>query len=538
MTHNNLCHFGKTVLNRSGNKMEFSDKLVFLMKITQTSNKELAAGISVDPSLISLLRTGKRKQPQNANHIRNMAAFFSNRCSADFQRNALSEMTGQSAIRSSMPPEILANHIANWLTKDADLTDHLLSGMEAVPADPKQPHEFTEPDVPLPPAGNSSFYFGEEGRREVMKRMMKLISEAETPGSILISSDDNLEWLLSDYTLRQKIQANFMAIAQRGFTIHQIMPAINFLPRFAEALQFWLPIYSTGKAKVYYYPRLRDNLYRRSMIILPGRCVRISSAIGLGSSSDVTMFSTDPDVVNAHIRQFEEHLALCRPALAAHTEFRDFVRLFSEVILRQGNLIAMGFPLPPYTIPHGLFERLIRETDNPNWKATFQSNLEQIADFENLLAQRQCIDISRLATPEEVCSGKVCIGTPFKTYTDQPVYTPETYILHLKNILRLMDQYENYYFVPYDGTDWENYNLIVNGDGPALLIRRHTSPLMIEMQRPGLVLACQEHLLRKAEKIGYDGISKEKSRIQIQSLIKELQRKLGKTTPPPVSPAK
>lgn len=32
------------------------------MNITQTSNKELAKGISVAPSLISLLRFGKRKQ--------------------------------------------------------------------------------------------------------------------------------------------------------------------------------------------------------------------------------------------------------------------------------------------------------------------------------------------------------------------------------------------------------------------------------------------------------------------------------------------
>ena len=37
---------------------------------------------------------------------------------------------------------------------------------------------------------------------------------------------------------------------------------------------------------------------------------------------------------------------------------------------------------------------------------------------------------------------------------------------------------------------------------------------MIEMQRPRLVLACQEHLLRKAEKIGYDGMHKERVRIQ------------------------
>lgn len=45
--------------------MQFNDKLIFLMNITHTSNKELANNISVDPSLISLLHTGKRKQPQN-----------------------------------------------------------------------------------------------------------------------------------------------------------------------------------------------------------------------------------------------------------------------------------------------------------------------------------------------------------------------------------------------------------------------------------------------------------------------------------------
>ena len=56
--------------------MEFKDKLNFLMKITQVSNKELSKAIAVDPSLVSLLRSGKRKPPQNNIHIINMANFF------------------------------------------------------------------------------------------------------------------------------------------------------------------------------------------------------------------------------------------------------------------------------------------------------------------------------------------------------------------------------------------------------------------------------------------------------------------------------
>ena len=55
--------------------MQFNDKLIFLMNITQTTNKELANNISVDPSLIILLRSGKRKKPQKINHIKNMAYF-------------------------------------------------------------------------------------------------------------------------------------------------------------------------------------------------------------------------------------------------------------------------------------------------------------------------------------------------------------------------------------------------------------------------------------------------------------------------------
>lgn len=231
------------------------------------------------------------------------------------------------------------------------------------------------------------------------------------------------------------------------------MPAINFLPRYTEALQFWLPMYITGRVKVYYYPRLRDNLYRRSMIVVPDHCVRIS----------------------------------------------------------------------PNTMPRELLELLIPEIHHPGWKSTFQAALDEIAIFESNLNKRTFIDMVRLATAEEVRSGKVYVASPFETYPGHPRYTPETYALHLKNILRLMDQYDDYYFVPYYDSKWESYNLIVNSDGLALVVRTSAPPLMLEIRRPEMVMACQEHLLRKAEKVGYEGIHKSKIRHQVMDLIKALE---------------
>ena len=108
--------------------MQFSDKLDFLMRITNTTNKELSQAICVDRSLISLLRTGKRKQPKNREYIRKMSSFLAQRADADFERHAIAEIVGQPSIRSNMPSEVLAEHLHNWLIGEEGFIEHLMNG--------------------------------------------------------------------------------------------------------------------------------------------------------------------------------------------------------------------------------------------------------------------------------------------------------------------------------------------------------------------------------------------------------------------------
>lgn len=56
------CCFIMSVLSyyNRGDIMNFSDKLVFLLSVTHTSNIKLAKAINVDPSMISRLRKGRR----------------------------------------------------------------------------------------------------------------------------------------------------------------------------------------------------------------------------------------------------------------------------------------------------------------------------------------------------------------------------------------------------------------------------------------------------------------------------------------------
>lgn len=502
--------------------MSFADKLSFLMHITETSNKELAAELSVDPSLISLMRTGKRKLSKNPAQAKKIAAYFAKRSPAAFQRQALSDMLGQLSISPSMPTEVLASNLENWIQEgNNNIAETILSEIQTLPTQADSIH------APLPtpdptPEGQTLFFYGEEGRREVMSRVLHQMHQMETPGSIFTVVDDNLEWLLSDYVLTKKIQKGLLDLSKRGFTFYQIMPPLNYINRYAESLQFWMPIYATGQTKVYYYPRLRGNLYRHSVIVVPGSCVQYSASVGLGSTSDITMFSTDPMLVSAFEKQFKEHISLCRSSLNVHCDTKDFGPCFSEFFSRQGDTIQAVGSLSINSMSKELLERCIKELDSPGLIKAFQMHLDELPNFENRLSQEPYIDMCRLASAEEVRSGNVPIAMPSKIYSGQLCYTPETYCLHLKNILRLMEQYESYSFLPLRDKNCPDYNLFVNEGGMAIIVRTSEPIIMLEIRRPPMITAFREHLLRRAEAVGYEGINREKVRMELQALIQEL----------------
>ena len=109
--------------------MTFAEKLVFLMQLTSTSNKQLA--VKVDPSLISLLRSARREAPKNPDYMRAMSAYFAKKCGVGYQRIALSEVMGREQIPAEASPASLADMLFLWLTESHDRIGPLLVCPEA-----------------------------------------------------------------------------------------------------------------------------------------------------------------------------------------------------------------------------------------------------------------------------------------------------------------------------------------------------------------------------------------------------------------------
>ena len=73
-----------------------SGKIDFLMRVTGTSNAQLARALSFDASYISRIRSGKRGLPPELPFIEPAAAFFARNVCEGYQAEALARELGLS----------------------------------------------------------------------------------------------------------------------------------------------------------------------------------------------------------------------------------------------------------------------------------------------------------------------------------------------------------------------------------------------------------------------------------------------------------
>lgn len=94
--------------------------------------------------------------------------------------------------------------------------------------------------------------------------------------------------------------------------IHTVSRDLN---EFLEAITKWIPIYMTGMIEPYYYPRLRDGVFQRTMFIAPDTAAVISSSVQQDTEGMLHIFLTDRAAVGALVTEYERYFMLCRPLM-------------------------------------------------------------------------------------------------------------------------------------------------------------------------------------------------------------------------------
>lgn len=498
--------------------MQFYEKLTFLLNITQVTNRMLARELNVDPSLISRLRTGARGLPRNREQIRTMADFFSKHCTTEYQQQALAEQL-HIKYSSTLKSEQLSEILFDWLGGDMEEAENFVRTFDTFNASSDSPPPTTD-STRL--SSEDHVYYGNHGKRAAVRVFYQHLLSLKKPQTVFILADESQEWLSENPHFNQSLSDWAKILLYRNFRFCQISPPVTDVNPAFDTLHRWLPLYVTGQTAAYYYPYIRDNVHRRCLFIVPGEIAVASNAVA-SKSCHATILTTNPRLIEAFEAEFHDYLSLCRPLLIPHHSPEKLLHCFTKFLAVDGPRIQKLVTLSAESLPRELMEQYLRKIKFKNLEKLAMLYYQEMELLEARKNMQELIDIVPLASAAQVRNNLIPVMLSYGAAQSPLYYTPNTYALHLENILRIMETCSNYHFIPVPFTEKTDRTLMVKEGNSALLVRT-TSPLNVfEISQPDTVRLCREYLLEIARKTGYTGHYRTKIMTQIRALIEELK---------------
>ncbi len=431
--------------------MTFAEKLDLLMNLTNTSNSMLARNISMDPSFISRLRRGTRAPARNVNYIRVMAQYFTRCCKADYQKAAILEAMKSSFRNQPQEANNMAELLHKWLREEngarTDSINEFLNGLSHFQFKKTDPAKAVNDDPYCQAVSEVEEYYGTGGKQEAVLKFLSLVLHNKVPQTLLLYSDEDMGWLTENrgFTLQwSNLLAQVMKNGHKIKIIHTINRDFNEM---LAAIREWVPLYMTGSIEPYYYPRIRDGLFRRTLFIAPDTAAVTSGSVGNSTSKAATFLFTNKNTVKSLIEEYNELLSRCRLLMRIFTPFGndDYLELLAEFEGEERNAVVKTDSLTNVTMPPGVVESILARIESPARERLLSYQQARIDRFLDSLKRCRFIEIASLPDPETILDGKLLVNFSDMLNNSTLFYKPGEYRQHLQNIIRLLKTYDNYH---------------------------------------------------------------------------------------------
>lgn len=488
--------------------MTFSEKLSALLSLTMTKNSELAKAIHIDQSQISRMKTGSREQPRKPQLCRLMADYFAKRCTDEYRLSALANLTGNFRIQADISEQHLSNFLFDWLSvkdgikdesKSKTKAEHFLYSISQYKAEKSEDYTI-ETDSWHPQDGDFAVYYGNEGKRQAIIDFSNMIFCSGKKHHILMASDECRDWLCEDANYESKIYQLLCSHVQDGCTFTHIFAPTSNIDEALIAIQRWLPAYVAGAIREYYYPWLRDKLFRRTIFVVPGLCALYSESIGDTAQNRITTFTTVPKVVEVYVQKFNDYLALCKPMMEIFTEetidkLRPYV---SSITDDHANRLHKFSSLSTYMLPAEIMKNICKQEGTKMAEQCYDLYLLSIETMEKALKNHSIENMICLASPDDVRNGKVPIPSTL-LFSKPYYYTVDEYKAHLQNIIDKLESTEMYNVIITDKAAENSLIMFVRGNGRAMLIKADTPFTVVNVIEPRLAAAFCDYLRLMAD---------------------------------------
>jgi len=476
------------------------EKLDFLMNITKTSNSTLSMRISLDASHISRLRRGERKLVREAEYLRQMSDFFVHQCTKDYQKNALIE-------RMNKPTTLFddlnaaGEQVYLWLTTEEksenDPIAGFLNGLHGfrktnTSNDPKQLSPFIIPT----PKTDIALFHGIDGKREAVLKFLSIVSESNSPGTLLLYSDESMDWLTQDPVFQIKWMNLLQIVLSKGNRIRIIHTVSRNLDEMLEALSKWIPLYMTGFIEPFYYPKIRDGIFRRTMFIAPQRAAVASNSIGEMDDKVTNFLFQKADVIESLEKEFNNYLTLCKPLMHIFTDknLSEYLKILEVFEMEKENAILQTDCLSMLTMPDQVAYSMLARTIYKDKKEIKNLFLARNKNFLAALDKKSFIEIIKLGDIEKIKAGLLPVSCAGMEGFSDLCYHPEEYRDHIVNIIHLLNTYDNFHVVIDRESERNGYWLYAKEDLGVIIEKTNKPHVIFAINEKNMTAAFWNHL--------------------------------------------
>jgi hypothetical protein len=379
------------------------------------------------------------------------------------------------------------------------------------------------------PAGmpyTAEVFYGIKGKQAGVIRFLTAVAAREKPGTLLLYSDESIEWM-ADRSFLPYFVPLLTGVIARGNRIKIVHVLSRDLAEMLAAIDFWLPFYMTGAIEPYYCPRYREHFFRRTMFITPGVAALTAMTLAGQEHNAANIFSTDPDTVASLAREFNEFLSICRPLMSIFTGDNPsgLAELVTEFVEQPGDCICRSNTLSAVTMPEELLDRLLSRAGaaSETKEKMLSAQRARAKAFAANLKHHKHTEIVSLPPPDEIAAGRVPAALPDFLGSAPLYYTPAEYKSHLANILHLLRSCPNFNFFTAHRGGPQNIRLAAK-DEVGVIVAKADPPLAVfAINQPDMTNAFYCYLEEVISRLPQS----ERDRQQVTENLLELSGRLG-----------
>jgi len=523
---------GSAKLKKEVIRVQFYEKLDFLMKITNTTNSALSLNINIDASHISRLRRGKRNAPKDEACIRAMADYFAWHCREDYQNRALTDAL--QLLTAPADEKEASQLILRWLNSrrkdDVVKVETFLSGFSAasagsgaLPAESRQIPAADFPDTEM------AAYYGVQGKRQAVVYFLSEVLAQDGPRTLLLFSDEATDWMIADRAFTEKWASLMTQVLAKGNRIVIIHTVSRDLDEMLSAISQWMPLYMSGAIKPYYCPRKRDGIFKRTLFIAPGVSAVTSSSVGSMPYQSANLIFRKREAIDSFVEEFSQYLRFCRPLMRIFTQkdagayidtLLEFEKEKSDTILKTESLSFL-------TMPENLAFEIMEHT---GWASDQfrEAYRRRKAIFHDILKTNSFTEIIRLPDIETVREGTVSMALSLVMGGGTACYTAEAYILHLENIVRLLNTHENFHIYMMNEPGESRYMVYAKEDVGSIVAKTSTPPVALGINENNMTAAFWDFLMNIIGEKAYRFPDNRETAERLADYIERLRQSLKK----------